>query len=820
MRNSLGDLWKWAPMGVVPLALAFGLNNASAQSAPPFDPAIDVQLFDMSPGPRTFMGVADGSTEEKGQYSLDFLLTFLTDPFVIYNVDENDDTIINKRTDVVSSLFAGQLTGAYGLTDGLHLGVSLPLVFAMRGDGLDPASGDMASGGLQATGLGDLRLEAKGRIVRSSNMGAAWMAGLTVPTSFGAGGNDYLGDDLPAARGGVAAHFDLGDGLVRVGANVGVVFRKPRQIYASEVGQQLTYGAGAALNITEEFSVIGEAFGRTALTAIELDASPLEVGAGMRAQATDSFSILAGGGVGLVSGIGSPGLRFIVSVGYAPDLGDSDGDGVSNMRDKCPLLAEDFDDFEDSDGCPENDNDGDRREDDVDKCPNDKEDLDGFEDEDGCPEIDNDGDSILDADDRCPNDAEDGRAPYSTDGCPADMRDSDDDGVSDLHDNCPNDYEDEDGFEDWDGCPEPDNDHDGIPDDDDNCPLCPEDIDGFDDTDGCPDLDNDNDGISDSADSCPDEPETINENADDDGCPDRGAALATLDGNRLVLSEEPRFTSSNALRNRRMLAAVARIMRIQSDVVMWRVVVATRKQATDEETREKSQAQADAIRDELIKGGLASNRIEAVGAVSSNAVIAIAAVERGDGNQDFVCPESLEAKPRPEPEPDPAPAMAPTSSPTSSPTNSPTSSPTSAAAPAPVQPAPVTAPISVATAAELPGEMQGSQGIDGAIRLKRGKAAFAGKTKNRLDVLVSMLQNNPGTRLEFLVHTDGNKGETTSLEISAAQAQFLVDYVVKAGIDASRVAPIAKGMSEPIGDNKTSKGREKNRRVELRFSLM
>ena len=175
----------------MPLVLTSGFGTAQAQGEPPFDPAIDVQLFDMSPGPRSFMGVASGETEEKGQYSLDFLLTFLTDPFVIYNVDEDNDTIVNTRTDVVSSIFAGQLTGAYGLRDGLQLGVSLPLVFSMSGEGLDPASGGMASGGLQATGFGDLRIQAKGRLLRKASMRAAWMAGLTVPTSFGAGGNDF-----------------------------------------------------------------------------------------------------------------------------------------------------------------------------------------------------------------------------------------------------------------------------------------------------------------------------------------------------------------------------------------------------------------------------------------------------------------------------------------------------------------------------------------------------------------------------------------------------------------------------------------------------
>jgi len=648
------------------MALAFGLGSDSANAEPPFDPAIDVQLFDMSPGPRTFMGVSDGDTEAKGQYSLDFLVTFLTDPFVIYNVDNAQEEIINTRTDVVSSMFAGQLTAAYGLTSDLQLGVSLPLVFSMHGDGLDPSSGNMASGGLQSTGLGDLRIEAKGKLVRSSTKGVAWLVGLTVPTSFGAGGNDYLGDDLPSGRGGVAAHIDIAGGKMRLGANAGVLLRKPRKVYASEVGQQLTYGAGAAYNVTEDFSLIGEAFGRTALTAIELDASPMEVGGGMRAQATDSVSVLAGGGVGVIGGIGSPGLRFLMSVGYAPDLGDTDGDGITNMRDKCPLIEEDFDDFEDSDGCPENDNDGDRREDSIDKCPNDKEDIDGFEDEDGCPEYDNDNDGILDAKDRCPNDAEDGRAPYAKDGCPADKRDSDDDGVSDLDDACPDAYEDEDGFEDWDGCPEADNDHDGIADDDDSCPLCPEDVDGFEDGDGCPDLDNDHDGVDDRTDACPDEPETINGVSDTDGCPDNGAPVAELDGNRLLLQTSPRFTGSDVLRNGRSLRAVARVMAMQADVTMWRVVVAARSQRTEDLTRAKSQAQADAIRQALITGGLSENRVEAVGAVSPNQVIAIAAVAREEVSEEFECPAAMKAVGRTKPAAEaaaPEAAEAPTTTP-------------------------------------------------------------------------------------------------------------------------------------------------------------
>jgi OmpA-OmpF porin, OOP family len=87
-----------------------------------------------------------------------------------------------------------------------------------------------------------------------------------------------------------------------------------------------------------------------------------------------------------------------------PDpLADQDGDGIPDVRDRCPTEAEDKDAFEDEDGCPDPDNDKDGILDAKDKCPNEPEDTDGFEDQDGCPDPDNDGDGVLDAADRCPN---------------------------------------------------------------------------------------------------------------------------------------------------------------------------------------------------------------------------------------------------------------------------------------------------------------------------------------------------------------------------------------------------------------------------------
>jgi OOP family OmpA-OmpF porin len=141
-----------------------------------------------------------------------------------------------------------------------------------------------------------------------------------------------------------------------------------------------------------------------------------------------------------------------VTVIKEPGNNDRDGDGIPDNIDKCPDQPEDFDGFQDEDGCPDLDNDGDGIPDALDKCPNEPEDKDGFQDEDGCPDPDNDGD-----------------------------------GIPDVLDKCPNEPEDKDGFQDEDGCPDPDNDGDGIPDVRDKCPNEPETFNNYQDEDGCPD---------------------------------------------------------------------------------------------------------------------------------------------------------------------------------------------------------------------------------------------------------------------------------------------------------------------------------------------
>lgn len=120
-----------------------------------------------------------------------------------------------------------------------------------------------------------------------------------------------------------------------------------------------------------------------------------------------------------------------------PAPGDRDGDGLLDDADKCPDQPENYNGFEDEDGCPDTpDTDGDGIKDADDACIVLPEDIDQYLDEDGCPDLDNDLDGVADADDKCPLEAEDPDGYQDEDGCP-DL-DNDGDTVPDLKDQCPN----------------------------------------------------------------------------------------------------------------------------------------------------------------------------------------------------------------------------------------------------------------------------------------------------------------------------------------------------------------------------------------------
>ena len=380
----------------------------------------------------------------------------------------------------VNHMVAATLIGAFGKHLGpleLELAVSVPLtiVFGDRDpDFVDPAnSNNNRDFKIDGQGIGNLGLHLKTRFIKTSrppHVGLGVIASVFLDTTDPK--KRWLGEDqvVPQFMGILDKEFGR-DGRLRMAINAGIRLRKTRTFTDDGAGEdaadrpatttnetitasnEIPFGFGVAYALSKgKFDVVGEVFGAVPLGDKE-NYQPLEALLGLKVYLARNSFLSLGGGRGLIPGKGgSPDARAMIGIVFEPNIGDRDGDGLKDDVDKCPDDPEDFDRFEDEDGCPEPDNDRDGILDEDDKCPNIPEDKDGFQDEDGCPELDNDQDKILDVDDLCPNDPEDYDQFEDEDGCPD--NDNDKDRILDKLDKCPNEPEEYNNFEDEDGCPD------------------------------------------------------------------------------------------------------------------------------------------------------------------------------------------------------------------------------------------------------------------------------------------------------------------------------------------------------------------------------
>jgi OOP family OmpA-OmpF porin len=85
-----------------------------------------------------------------------------------------------------------------------------------------------------------------------------------------------------------------------------------------------------------------------------------------------------------------------------------------------------------------------------------------------------------------------------------------------------------------------------------------------------------------------------------------------------------------------------------------------------------------------------------------------------------------------------------------------------------------------------------------------------------LDRLVAFMNENKDKKAELSGHTDNIGTEAYNQKLSERRVNSVRDYVVKKGIDNSRISGQGFGESKPIAENKTAQGRAKNRRVEIK----
>ena len=86
----------------------------------------------------------------------------------------------------------------------------------------------------------------------------------------------------------------------------------------------------------------------------------------------------------------------------------------------------------------------------------------------------------------------------------------------------------------------------------------------------------------------------------------------------------------------------------------------------------------------------------------------------------------------------------------------------------------------------------------------------------QLDELAEILQRYPEANLTVEGHTDDVGEDAYNMTLSQKRTESVKTYLMGKGIFESRLTAIGYGETKPIADNKTSIGRAKNRRVELK----
>ncbi|MFN3202888.1 MAG: OmpA family protein [Bradymonadia bacterium] len=399
---------------------------------------------------------ATGRTRGSFGVSGGLLLHFSDDLLVLENADGD------RLRSIVSQQLVADAAFSLGLFDNFDLSLAAPVVLLQDGDEAALAPGVQATDA--GFGIGDIRVGFRLRLtgdapgIQTPGNILAFIGEVALPTGSR---DDYQGEPT-RYEGRFALSHQTEDATVW-SANLGYRIREGTELAGHQVDDEVFWSLGVIVPVSESVELVPELFGAVTVLAeeIESDEIPAEALGTARFHIAKGVRLDAGASMGLLQGVGNPDWRAFLglALGTSPLKRitvvlpkDTDGDGIYDPDDACPLDPEDKDGFQDEEGCPDPDNDEDGVPDTADQCPLDPEDKDEFQDENGCPDPDNDEDTIPDTTDQCPLDPEDN-----------------------------------DGFQDENGCPDPDNDSDGIPDVSDQCPLEPETQNGVDDDDGCPD---------------------------------------------------------------------------------------------------------------------------------------------------------------------------------------------------------------------------------------------------------------------------------------------------------------------------------------------
>jgi len=341
-------------------------RTASADcNVPIISPCIDSDTYWPHAGPTQFATVGGTDTTAADRIAFGLVMTYLSQSIRLYS--SSPGPLGSYRPAIDNQLDATFLF-AYGVTDRLELDLALPVTVYQDGAGTSPIQGgnDIAS-----TATRDMRFGATYAFLRrprkhpwrhdASGFGLTARFEMAVPT-----GDDNSFAAEPTAVFVPSLAADYRSHRFFVGAEIGVRIRPVTDFVGARIGSQGVIAAGIGFDVLkrELLSVTGEVRwlpvfteqGSVTLTASGLQStangnyiSPAEWMVTARSAPLEggdiSFQVGVGGAI--PSGVNADGSVFVpatvprframIGLTFAPRGRDTDGDGVPDAIDKCPL---------------------------------------------------------------------------------------------------------------------------------------------------------------------------------------------------------------------------------------------------------------------------------------------------------------------------------------------------------------------------------------------------------------------------------------------------------------------------------------------------
>ncbi len=123
------------------------------------------------------------------------------------------------------------------------------------------------------------------------------------------------------------------------------------------------------------------------------------------------------------------------------------------------------------------------------------------------------------------------------------------------------------------------------------------------------------------------------------------------------------------------------------------------------------------------------------------------------------------------------------------------------------------------SAAEASGDncqnLLNSSMANGKIEFEVNRAVIKPVSAGLLDELVNNVASCPNVRIEIAGHTDADGRDGYNQKLSEGRAIAVREYLIRAGVIASRLDARGYGESRPVGDNNTDEGKARNRRIEF-----